>query len=86
MDHSFLPTPRLYFEVEKVIGMSHDGSYRIQWAPAWVSKYQLTGKLLHYLKTWLFVCSKILFKFTLKPSALGFTVFRKSTTKKIILK
>ena len=35
--------PRICFEVEKVIGVSSDGSYQVQWAPAWVSKYHLVG-------------------------------------------
>jgi len=35
--------PRLFFEVEKVIDISSDGNYQVQWAPAWVSKFQLAG-------------------------------------------
>ena len=29
------------FEVEKIIGVSSDGRYQVQWAPAWVSKFHL---------------------------------------------
>ena len=36
-------TPHLRFEVEKVIGVSSDGNYQVQWAPAWVSKFHLVG-------------------------------------------
>merc|ERR1712212_514834 len=35
--------PRVCFEVEKVIGISSDGTYQVQWAPAWVSKFHLVG-------------------------------------------
>ena len=35
--------PRMCFEVEKVIGVSSDGSYKVQWAPAWVSRFHLVG-------------------------------------------
>ena len=35
--------PRLCFEVEKVLGISSDGTYQVQWAPAWVSKFHLVG-------------------------------------------
>ena len=35
--------PQVCFEVEKVIGVSSDGSYQVQWAPAWVSKFHLVG-------------------------------------------
>jgi len=35
--------PRIVFEVEKVMGVSSDGSYQVQWAPAWVSKFHLVG-------------------------------------------
>merc|ERR1711962_1150451 len=35
--------PHVSFEVEKVIGISSDGNYRVQWAPAWVSKCHLVG-------------------------------------------
>ena len=35
--------PRICFEVEKVLGVSSDGNYQVQWAPAWVSKYHLVG-------------------------------------------
>jgi len=31
------------FEVEKVIGVSSEGTYQVQWAPAWVSKFHLVG-------------------------------------------
>ena len=31
------------FEVEKVIGVSNEGTYQIQWAPCWVSKSHLVG-------------------------------------------
>merc|ERR1712013_659564 len=36
-------TPHLRFEVEKIIGVSSDGNYQVQWAPAWVSKFHLVG-------------------------------------------
>jgi len=36
-------TPHIRFEVEKVIGISSDGNYQVQWAPAWVSKFHLVG-------------------------------------------
>merc|ERR1712013_930298 len=36
-------TPHIRFEVEKVIGISSDGNYQVQWAPAWVSKFHLIG-------------------------------------------
>ena len=29
------------FEVEKVVGVSSDGRYKVQWAPSWVSKFHL---------------------------------------------
>ena len=40
--------PRVCFEVERVIGVSDESegnvrSYRVQWAPAWVSGYHLLG-------------------------------------------
>ena len=35
--------PHIRFEVEKVIGVSSDGNYQVQWAPAWVSKFHLVG-------------------------------------------
>merc|ERR1712013_378259 len=35
--------PLMCFEVEKVIGVSSDGNYQVQWAPAWVSKFHLVG-------------------------------------------
>ena len=35
--------PRICFEVQKVIGVSSDGAYQVQWAPAWVSKFHLVG-------------------------------------------
>ena len=31
------------FEVEKVIGVSNEGTYQIQWSPCWVSKSHLVG-------------------------------------------
>jgi len=31
------------FEIEKIIGISDDGKYQVQWAPAWVSKNRLVG-------------------------------------------
>jgi len=34
---------RFEFEVEKIIGISADGRYQVQWAPAWVSKFHLVG-------------------------------------------
>ena len=36
-------TPHVHFEVEKIIGISNDGSYQVQWAPAWVSRFHLVG-------------------------------------------
>ena len=33
----------VFFQVEKVIGVSSDGNYQVQWAPAWVSKFHLVG-------------------------------------------
>ena len=39
----YKPIFHLKFEVEKVIGVSTDGSYQVQWAPAWVSRFHLTG-------------------------------------------
>merc|ERR1712048_447317 len=35
--------PHIRFEVEKVIGISSDGNYQVQWAPVWVSKFHLVG-------------------------------------------
>ena len=35
--------PRVCFQVDKVIGVSSDGCYQVQWAPAWVSKFHLVG-------------------------------------------
>ena len=35
--------PLVCFKVEKVIGVSSDGNYQVQWAPAWVSKFHLVG-------------------------------------------
>ena len=37
------PRVSFEFEVEKVIGISSDGSYHVQWAPTWVNKFQLLG-------------------------------------------
>ena len=31
------------FEIEKVIGVSNEGTYQIQWSPCWVSKSHLVG-------------------------------------------
>ena len=31
------------FEIEKIVGVSNDGRYQVQWAPAWVSKFHLVG-------------------------------------------
>ena len=31
------------FEIEKILGVSDDGRYQVQWAPAWVSKFHLVG-------------------------------------------
>merc|ERR1712168_1091677 len=36
-------SPHIRFEVEKVIGVSSDGTYRVQWSPAWVSSFHLIG-------------------------------------------
>jgi len=35
--------PRVCFEIQRVIGISDDGTYQVQWAPAWVSKFHLIG-------------------------------------------
>ena len=35
--------PYVRFEVEKVIGVSSDGTYQVQWSPAWVSSFHLIG-------------------------------------------
>ena len=43
MSQSFGSRPLMCFEVEKVIGVSSDGNYQVQWAPAWVSKFHLVG-------------------------------------------
>ena len=43
MSESFGSRPLMCFEVEKVIGVSSDGNYQVQWAPAWVSKFHLVG-------------------------------------------
>jgi len=45
MDAPSESKPRVYFEfeVEKVIGIAADGRFRVQWAPAWVSKFHLMG-------------------------------------------
>merc|ERR1712013_909681 len=43
MSESFGSRPLICFEVEKVIGVSSDGAYQVQWAPAWVSKFHLVG-------------------------------------------
>ena len=43
MSKTFGSRPIMCFEVEKVIGVSNDGSYQVQWAPAWVSKFHLVG-------------------------------------------
>merc|ERR1712013_902505 len=43
MSETFGSRPLMCFEVEKVIGVSSDGSYQVQWAPAWVSKFHLVG-------------------------------------------
>jgi len=37
------PLVSFEFEVEKIIGISADGRYQVQWAPAWVSKFHLVG-------------------------------------------
>ena len=41
-----LHCPRVYYEVERVIGVSSEGSmkrYQVEWAPTWVSAHQLVG-------------------------------------------
>merc|ERR1712013_724372 len=43
MSESLGSRPLMCFEVEKVIGVSSDGNYQVQWAPAWVSKLHLVG-------------------------------------------
>ena len=43
MDEQLSKIPCVRFEVEKVIGVSSDGNYQVQWAPAWVSKFHLVG-------------------------------------------
>ena len=35
--------PRACFEVERILGVSNDGSYQVQWSPSWVSKFHLVG-------------------------------------------
>lgn len=37
------PRVSFEFEVEKIIGISGDGSYQVQWAPTWVNKFHLIG-------------------------------------------
>merc|ERR1719334_810622 len=37
------PRVSFEFEVEKIIDISADGRYQVQWAPAWVSKFHLVG-------------------------------------------
>ena len=43
MSETFGSRAVMCFEVEKVIGVSSDGNYQVQWAPAWVSKFHLVG-------------------------------------------
>merc|ERR1712119_70472 len=43
MERSTEPKPHIRFEVEKVIGVSSDGTYQVQWSPAWVSSFHLIG-------------------------------------------
>merc|ERR1712013_901403 len=43
MPETFGSRPLMCFEVEKIIGVSSDGNYQVQWAPAWVSKFHLVG-------------------------------------------
>jgi len=45
MDGVIKSNPRVSFEfeIEKIIGMTNDGRYQVQWAPAWVSKFHLVG-------------------------------------------
>ena len=43
MERNLESRPSVRFEVKKVIGVSSDGSYQVQWAPAWVSKFHLVG-------------------------------------------
>jgi len=45
MDAWAAAKPRVCFEfqVEKIIGISTDGNYQVQWAPAWVSRFHLIG-------------------------------------------
>merc|ERR1711962_133022 len=42
---SKMSNPRVCYEfkVEKIIGISSEGTYQVQWAPAWVSKFHLVG-------------------------------------------
>ena len=35
--------PCARFAVEKVVGVSSDGNYLVQYAPVWVSKFHLVG-------------------------------------------
>merc|ERR1711962_141672 len=37
------PSVCFQFQVEKILGISADGRYLVQWAPAWVSKFHLVG-------------------------------------------
>jgi len=43
MEGSSGSRPHVSFEVEKIIGISSDGNYQVQWKPAWVSKFHLVG-------------------------------------------
>ena len=35
--------PHVCFKVEKILGVSSEGSYQVQWAPSWVSRFHLVG-------------------------------------------
>ena len=43
MDEFVESMPCVCFEVEKVIAISNDGNYQVQWAPVWVSRLHLVG-------------------------------------------
>merc|ERR1711962_1067740 len=38
-----MPRVTFEFEVDRILSISADGRYEVQWAPAWVSKFHLVG-------------------------------------------
>merc|ERR1711962_612744 len=38
-----MPRVTFEFEVDRILSISADGRYQVQWAPAWVSKFHLVG-------------------------------------------